>query len=152
MIVWVTASLGSVAGGVAAPGGSRFGCVAGRCLGVVAEHARDDRGGGLEDELTDGGCSGVGLVQAVLVKAPGDRRRMDGLACSPPGEQPVAARVGGRQHVRPGRGNGVRPDAAVASAISVCGPIERFRDEVEACAGHLLEVTGALSVKLGHRA
>ena len=32
------------------------------------------------------------------------------------------------------------------------GPIERFRDEVEKCAGHLLEVTGALSARLGHRA
>lgn len=98
MIVWETASLGSVAGGVAAPGGSRFGCVAGRCLGVVAEHARDDRGGRL------GG-------------------RADGW------------RMFGRW---PGAGR------ACEGA--------RFRDEVEACAGHLLEVTGALSVKLGHRA
>jgi DNA-binding IclR family transcriptional regulator len=46
----------------------------------------------------------------------------------------------------------LRHDGAVASVISVCGPIERFRDEVEACTGHLLEVTGALSAKLGHRA
>jgi hypothetical protein len=32
------------------------------------------------------------------------------------------------------------------------GAIERFRDEVQTCAGRLVEVTGALSAKLGHRA
>jgi DNA-binding IclR family transcriptional regulator len=46
----------------------------------------------------------------------------------------------------------LRHDGAVAGVISVCGPIERFRGEVEACAGHLLDVTGSLSVQLGHQA
>lgn len=39
----------------------------------------------------------------------------------------------------------------VISVISVCGPIERFRDEVDECAKHLLEVTEATSRRLGHR-
>jgi hypothetical protein len=34
---------------------------------------------------------------------------------------------------------------------ALCGPIERFRDEVEACAGNLLDVTGSLTVRFGHR-
>jgi hypothetical protein len=46
----------------------------------------------------------------------------------------------------------VRHDGPVASVIIVRGPIERVRDEVEACAGHLLVVTSVLSAKLGHRA
>ena len=44
-----------------------------------------------------------------------------------------------------------RHDGAVASVISICGPIERTAT-AGACAGHLLDVTGALSAKLGHRA
>jgi IclR family transcriptional regulator, acetate operon repressor len=34
--------------------------------------------------------------------------------------------------------------------VSVCGPIERFRGEAEACAEALLEVTRRLSARLGH--
>jgi IclR family transcriptional regulator, acetate operon repressor len=35
------------------------------------------------------------------------------------------------------------------SVISVCGPVERFRDEVDRCAGALLDVTARVSRKLG---
>ena len=42
-------------------------------------------------------------------------------------------------------------DGQVQAVISACGPLERFRDEVDTCAGHLLDVTGALSARLGHR-
>jgi hypothetical protein len=45
----------------------------------------------------------------------------------------------------------LRYDGAVVSVISFCGPVERFHLEVETCAGHLLDITGALSTKLGHR-
>jgi len=38
----------------------------------------------------------------------------------------------------------------VAGVVSVCGPIERFRDEAAACVVPLLQVTGMLSVRLGH--
>ncbi|MFT5222333.1 MAG: IclR family acetate operon transcriptional repressor [Glaciecola sp.] len=42
-------------------------------------------------------------------------------------------------------------EGAVVSVISVCGPLERFRSEVDACAASLLEVTHAVSARLGHR-
>lgn len=42
--------------------------------------------------------------------------------------------------------HGGRPVAA----ISVCGPVERFEAEAEACAEHLLEVTHDLSRRMGH--
>ncbi len=38
------------------------------------------------------------------------------------------------------------------SVVSVCGPLERFEAEVDACAGALLEVTRETSALLGHRA
>jgi DNA-binding IclR family transcriptional regulator len=38
-----------------------------------------------------------------------------------------------------------------AAVISVCGPVERFRSEVEATAPVLIEATGRLSRQLGHR-
>lgn len=38
------------------------------------------------------------------------------------------------------------------AVISVCGPVERFRAEVETAASLLTEATGQLSAKLGHRA
>lgn len=55
-------------------------------------------------------------------------------------------RAPGRSQPEPGH------DGTVASIISACGPIERFCDEVEACARHLLDVTGSLSAKPGHPA
>lgn len=42
-------------------------------------------------------------------------------------------------------------EGLVVSVISVCGPIERFREEIDTCASHLLDVTGQLSARLGHR-
>lgn len=42
-------------------------------------------------------------------------------------------------------------EGAVQAVISVCGPVERFRDEVDRCAEELLEVTSGLSARLGHR-
>lgn len=42
-------------------------------------------------------------------------------------------------------------EGAVVSVISVCGPLERFREEADACAGALLEVTRQISGRLGHR-
>jgi IclR family transcriptional regulator, acetate operon repressor len=42
-------------------------------------------------------------------------------------------------------------DGNVVGVISVCGPVERFTDEVESCARHLLEVTRDVSRRLGHR-
>lgn len=40
---------------------------------------------------------------------------------------------------------------APAAVISVCGPLERFRDEVDDVAGLLLDTTRRLSATLGHR-
>ncbi|TDD35612.1 IclR family transcriptional regulator [Actinomadura sp. KC06] len=37
-----------------------------------------------------------------------------------------------------------------AAVVSVCGPVERFRGEAEACAEALLAVTGRLSALMGH--
>lgn len=42
-------------------------------------------------------------------------------------------------------------DGNVVGVISVCGPVERFTDEVASCARHLLEVTRDVSRRLGHR-
>lgn len=42
-------------------------------------------------------------------------------------------------------------DREVVGVISVCGPVERFKDEVDACAGHLLAVTRDVSRTLGYR-
>ncbi len=42
-------------------------------------------------------------------------------------------------------------DGNVAGVVSVCGPLERFRDEVDACATALLEVTTDVSARLGYR-
>lgn len=39
---------------------------------------------------------------------------------------------------------------APVAVVSVCGPAERFGDEVEACAGHLLVSTQRLSARLGY--
>lgn len=36
-----------------------------------------------------------------------------------------------------------------AAVISVCGPLERFRDEIDACVEALLESTGRLSARMG---
>lgn len=38
-----------------------------------------------------------------------------------------------------------------AGVISVCGPVERFRGEAEACSEPLLETTRRLSIKLGYQ-
>lgn len=43
-------------------------------------------------------------------------------------------------------------DGRPVGVVSVCGPVERFRGEVDACADALLVVTGRLSGRLGHRA
>ncbi len=43
-------------------------------------------------------------------------------------------------------------DGLPAGVISVCGPIERFRDEAEKAAALLLEHTRDASARLGHRA
>ncbi|QKW36785.1 IclR family transcriptional regulator [Actinomadura sp. NAK00032] len=37
-----------------------------------------------------------------------------------------------------------------AAVVSVCGPVERFRGEADACAGALLAATGRLSALMGH--
>jgi DNA-binding IclR family transcriptional regulator len=37
------------------------------------------------------------------------------------------------------------------AVMSVCGPVERFRDEVDDCSRRLLAVTGQLSARMGHR-
>ncbi|WP_269323746.1 IclR family transcriptional regulator domain-containing protein [Streptosporangium roseum] len=37
-----------------------------------------------------------------------------------------------------------------AGVISVCGPLERFRDEARECAEALLEATDRLSALMGH--
>lgn len=42
-------------------------------------------------------------------------------------------------------------DGKVVGVISVCGPVERFRDEIDEVAGHLVEVTGEVSKRLGYR-
>lgn len=63
-----------------------------------------------------------------------------------------AVSLGERQ---PGAGSVAAPlrdhTGQVVSAISVCGPIERFRGEIDACAAALLDVTAATSRQLGHR-
>ena len=43
-------------------------------------------------------------------------------------------------------------DQSAAAVISVCGPVERFRAEADACAEALLEVTAEVSARLGYRA
>jgi IclR family transcriptional regulator, acetate operon repressor len=45
----------------------------------------------------------------------------------------------------------VAHDGAVVAVVSVCGPVERFREEIDECAEALLEVTGELSRRLGYR-
>ena len=42
-------------------------------------------------------------------------------------------------------------DRQVLAVISACGPLERFRDEMDSCAKHLLDVTGEVSARLGYR-
>lgn len=42
-------------------------------------------------------------------------------------------------------------DGQVQAVISACGPLERFRDEIDTCAEHLLDVTRALSARMGFR-
>jgi DNA-binding IclR family transcriptional regulator len=42
-------------------------------------------------------------------------------------------------------------DGRPAAVISVCGPVERFRDEAEEAARRLVAATGALSEQLGYR-
>jgi IclR family transcriptional regulator, acetate operon repressor len=42
-------------------------------------------------------------------------------------------------------------DGTAVAVVSVCGPVERFRDEVDGCAEALLDVTGAVSRTLGYR-
>lgn len=67
-------------------------------------------------------------------------------------ERGYAVSLGERQE---GAGSVAAPimmhDGKVAGVVSVCGPVERFRDEVEACAADLLEVTSAVSLRLGWR-
>lgn len=67
-------------------------------------------------------------------------------------ERGWAASLGERQE---GAGSVAAPirrhDGSVAGVVSVCGPLERFGDEVEACAAQLLEVTGEVSRRLGWR-
>ncbi|HEV2785741.1 MAG TPA: IclR family transcriptional regulator, partial [Solirubrobacteraceae bacterium] len=43
-------------------------------------------------------------------------------------------------------------DGSPTAVISVCGPVERFRDEVDACAAALVDVTSEASARLGQRA
>jgi IclR family transcriptional regulator, acetate operon repressor len=38
-----------------------------------------------------------------------------------------------------------------AGVVSVCGPVERFRDEAGACAEALLQATLRLSQRMGYR-
>jgi IclR family transcriptional regulator, acetate operon repressor len=56
---------------------------------------------------------------------------------------------------QPGAGSVAAPlldhQARPVAAISVCGPLERFRDEVETMGALLLTVTGDLSRRLGYR-
>lgn len=63
--------------------------VAGGGSGAVAEATRDDRGGGLQDEVAErrgGGLGGRDAGRADL----GERARGEGLAGAPAGEQPQA--------------------------------------------------------------
>jgi hypothetical protein len=49
-------------------------------------------------------------------------------------------------------GTGMTRDLRTEEAITINGAQSPVCDEVEACAGHLPEVTGSLSAKPGHRA
>ena len=89
------------------------------------------------DAMTESTIVAIDELRAEL-----DRVRQQGFAVS----------LGERQH---DAGSVAAPildhNAAPVAVISVSGPIERFRDEIASSAAALVEVTRALSTKLGAR-
>src|SRR5260370_32102276 len=97
-------SLCVVAGGVAGPASPGVGGVAVGGVVVVAEGLGDDGGGGLEDELAQGGGERGAGGDAELAEQRGHGRGVERLAVAAAGEQPPGGGVGGGVHVLPAGG------------------------------------------------
>ena len=85
------------------------------------------------------------LTDATIVDADELRRELDRIR-----QQGFAVSLGERQH---GAGSVAAPlldeHLQPVAVISVCGPLERFRDEVAAVAATLVDATRELSARLG---
>src|SRR5260370_31061089 len=79
-----------VTGGVAGPGLPGLGGVAVHGQMAVSEGPGDDGGGGLEDEIAQGGGAGGGRGDAELAQRGPQRVGVQGLSGPAAGEQPAA--------------------------------------------------------------